>query len=113
MPELDTYYPGDELKLSNYPHLKNIVQTGHKNIRGTIKFKDSLVYANTRLNPFSLPTNESSMQLFECYRGGKKVASHTSGDIADKAADLWSNNFSKSSGDKIDGKMFNYEFNSG
>ena len=61
MPELDSYYPGDELKLSNYPNLKNIVQTGHKNIRGTIKFKDSLVYANTSLNPFSLPTNEASM----------------------------------------------------
>ena len=59
MPEPDSYYPGDELKLSNYPNLKNIVQTGHKNIRGTIKFKDSLVYANASLMPFSLPTNEA------------------------------------------------------
>ena len=60
MPELDSYYPGDELKLSNYPNLKNIVQTGHKNIRGTLKFKDSLVFANASMSPFSLPTNESS-----------------------------------------------------
>jgi len=60
MPELESYYPGDALKLQNYPNLKTIVQTGHQHIRGTLKFKDSLVYANTKLSGFSLPTNEAS-----------------------------------------------------
>lgn len=72
-----------------------------------------MVFANTSLSAFSLPTNESSWELFECYRGGRKVGSHTSGEIAEKAVELWQNNFSKSSGDKVDAKMFNYEFNSG
>ena len=51
--------------------------------------------------------------MFECYRGGKKVASHSSGEIAEKATELWQNNFSKSSGDVVDAKMFNVEFSSG
>ena len=37
----------------------------------------------------------------------------TSGDIANKASELWSTYFSDSSGDIPDGKMFNYEVNSG
>ena len=65
------------------------------------------------MNSFSLPTNEAAWQLFECYRGGRKVASHSSGEIAEKATELWQNNFSKSSGDVVDAKMFNVEFSSG
>jgi hypothetical protein len=79
MPELEKLYPGDALKLQNYPLLKCIVQSGHSNIRGTIKFKDSLVYANTKYTSYSLPQNDSSYDLFECYRGGKRVSSITSG----------------------------------
>ena len=45
IPELDSMYPGDALNLSSYPSLKQIIQTGHSNIRGVIKYKDSLVYA--------------------------------------------------------------------
>jgi hypothetical protein len=43
MPELDHMYAGDELKLSKYPHLKHIVQTGFSKIRGTNMFKDVAV----------------------------------------------------------------------
>ena len=82
MPELEKLYPGDALKLSNYPLLKSIVQSGHSNIRGTIKFKDSLVYANTKMSAFSIPQNDSAAILFECYRGGKRVGNMTSGEIA-------------------------------
>lgn len=109
MPELNKLYPGDELNISGFPNLKQIIQTDHSNIRGAIKFKDSLVFANTRLSSFSLPTNSSSSQLYECYRGGKQVSSFTSGEIASKSNDLWNENWSKSAGDKVDGQMFNVE----
>jgi len=55
MPELNSLYPGDAFKLKSYPLLKQIVQTGHANMRGVIKYKDALVYANTALSGFSLP----------------------------------------------------------
>lgn len=55
MPELDSMYPGDPLSLSAYPHLKQIVQTGHGNIRGVIKYKDALAYAIPQLSPYELP----------------------------------------------------------
>ena len=89
MPELDKLYPGDALKLGNYPLLKSIVQSGHANIRGTIKFKDSLVYANTKYSSFTLPQNDSSHLIFECYRGGRRVSEFNSGEIADKANQMW------------------------
>jgi hypothetical protein len=46
MPELDHMYAGDELKLSKYPHLKHIVQTGFSKIHGTNMFKDVAVYTS-------------------------------------------------------------------
>jgi hypothetical protein len=113
MPELNKLYPGDELNLSGYPNLKQIIQTDHNNIRGVIKFKDSLVYANTALSGFSLPQNSSASQLYECYRGGRRVSSFTNGEIADRSINLWNENWSQTAGDVVDGKMFNYEFKSG
>lgn len=113
MPELEKLYPGDALKLSNYPQLKSIVQSGHSNIRGTIKFKDSLVYANTKMSTFSLPQNDSAHTMFECYRGGKKVSSLSSGEIAEKSNQLWQSHFSKNSGDSTDNTLFNVEVTGG
>jgi len=46
LPSLSSSYPGDALNAPAYPNLKSIVQSGHGNIRGVIKFKDALVYAN-------------------------------------------------------------------
>ena len=82
-------------------------------MRGVLTFKDTMVYANSSLSHVSLPQNEDSQELFECYRGGNRVASHTSVEIADKASSLWDNHFSQSSGDVDDGKLFNYEVRSG
>jgi hypothetical protein len=113
MPELDKLYPGDALKLSNYPLLKSIVQSGHSNIRGTIKFKDSLVYANPKWNSCSLPQNDASHILFECYRDGKRVSNLSSGEVAEKSTELWSKYFSKSSGDTTDATLFNVEVTGG
>jgi len=55
MPELDKLYPGDAINVRSYPLLKQIIQTGHNNMRGVIKYKDALVYANPALSGFSLP----------------------------------------------------------
>lgn len=46
MPELEDLYAGDDLKLTNYPHLRHIVQTGFSKMRGVNMFKDVVVYAN-------------------------------------------------------------------
>lgn len=113
MPELESLYPGDAIKLSAYPDLKQIIQTGHSNVRGVIKFKDSLVFANSSLSGFSLPQNSSNATLFECYKDGREVSSHTSGEIAEFANDLWQDHFSKSSGDITDDHLFNYEVTGG
>lgn len=67
MPELKRMYDGDALNLKAYPNLKSIIQTGHNNIRGVIKYKDSMVYANTALTGFSLPQNNTNTSFFECY----------------------------------------------
>ena len=58
MPSLNNMYPGDALNLQDYPLLKNIIQTGHANVRGVIKYKDVLVYANPALSGFQLPQND-------------------------------------------------------
>jgi len=113
MPELESLYPGDALNLKNYPMLKQIVQTDHSNLRGVIKFKDSLVYANPKLSLFQLPANEPTTPLFECYRGGKRVAEHSNGAINEKSQELWQNHFTQTAGDVPDGKLFNVEVSSG
>jgi hypothetical protein len=113
MPELNSLYPGDEIKVNAFPQLKQIIQTAHSNIRGVIKFKDALVYANTSMSGFSLPQNEASVSLFECYRGGRQVSNFSNGDIAERSTQLWNDHFSKSSGDIVDGKMFSVEYRSG
>ena len=113
MPELDSLYPGDELKLQNYPMLKQIIQTGHSNIRGTIKYKDSLVYATSEYAGFELPMNDGNSQLFECYRDSKRVSTFTNAEIAAKSGELWSCHFSLSAGDHTDAKLFNVEVKSG
>ena len=55
MPELDKLYPGDAINVKSYPLLRQIIQTGHNNMRGVIQYKDALVYANPALSGFSLP----------------------------------------------------------
>jgi hypothetical protein len=81
MPELHKLYPGDELNLKNYPNLKQIVQLGHTSIRGVIKFKDAMVYANPKLSNYEIPDNSASDIVFQTYANGKQTASLTSGDL--------------------------------
>ena len=113
MPELQSLYPGDAINVSAYPHLKQIVQTDHANIRGVIKFKDALVYANTALSGFELPANSSSSPFYESYRGGSRVSSFTNGEIAQRSTQLWDNHWSGTAGDVVDAVMFSEEYRSG
>lgn len=46
MPELSKMYLGDEINVSKYPHLKQIIQTGFKAIRGVNLYKDLTVYTS-------------------------------------------------------------------
>ena len=95
MPELHSLYPGDELHLKTYPHLKQIIQLGHSTIRGVIKFKDAMVYANPKISLRQLPDNQSSDVAFESYQNGKEVSSYTSGDLVQQSKTLWDNHLSK------------------
>jgi len=51
IPELASFFPGDEFSCAAFPSLKNLIHTGHKTIRGTCKFKETMTYAtqNTTL----------------------------------------------------------------
>lgn len=94
MPELNRLYPGDPLKIQAYPDLKQIIQLGYSSIRGVIKFKDAMVYANPKLSNFQIPDNETGDQAFVSYKGGKEVSSFTNGELASHAQRLWEQNFS-------------------
>jgi hypothetical protein len=94
MPELHSLYPGDELNLKAYPHLKQIIQLGHHTIRGVIKFKDAMVYANPSLSNFEIPENQANDGAFSSYQNGKEVASFTSGDLVQQSRNLWNGHFS-------------------
>jgi hypothetical protein len=94
MPELQSLYPGDELALKAYPDLKQIIQLGHQTIRGVIKFKDSMFYAVPSLSTSQLPDNLISDKAFDCYEGGRVVASYSSSDLVGLADSLWSDHFS-------------------
>ena len=85
MPELHNLYPGDEIRLKNYPNLKQIIQLGHNSIRGVIKFKDAMVYANPKISNYEIPENSPSDVVFQAYQNGKKVSSLTSGDLVNQS----------------------------
>lgn len=95
MPELHSLYPGDELALKAFPNLKQIIQLGHTTIRGVIKFKDAMVYANPSVSNYEIPENEASDIAFKAYQNGKEVSSLTSGDLVQQANNLWQSYFSK------------------
>ena len=96
MPELHGLYPGDELSLKSYPNLKQIIQLGHTSIRGVIKFKDAMVYANPKFSNFEIPENSPSDVAFQAYSNGKQVSYLTNGDLVNSSQKLWSSLFSKS-----------------
>lgn len=81
MPELDDMYVGDELNLSKYPHLKQIVQTGFTKIRGVNMYKDVAVYANPALSTVSLPVNSSDAVTHIYLKDGREAQTMTSSEF--------------------------------
>jgi hypothetical protein len=73
-------YLGDELALQRYPHLKNIVQTGFKAIRGVNYFKDLTVYATPSYSPYEIPVNQADDVALVSIRNGN-TTEITSGDL--------------------------------
>jgi len=89
MPELDNMYAGDELKLSKYPSLRHIVQTGFTKMRGVNMFKDVAVYANPSLSNYSIPTNSANAVTHLYLKDGREVRSLTSSEFVSASEDLW------------------------
>ena len=58
---------------------------GHTGIRGVIKFKDAMVYANPKYTNSEIPENSPSDVAFEAYSNGKLAGSFTSGDLVSSA----------------------------
>jgi len=94
MPELEQMYPGDELNLSNYPHLQHIVQTGFSKMRGVNMFKDVAVYANPSLSNYSIPVNSSDALSHTYLKDGREVRTLTSGEFVNASEDLWNRHLS-------------------
>ena len=98
MPELSTMYAGEELNLAKYPHLRHIVQTGHSAMRGVNKFRDLPIYANPAMSTRQIPENQSDWVTHIAYKGGKEVASITSGDLVSQSKSIWDSALTQSGG---------------
>ena len=98
MPELETMYAGDELRLAKYPHLKHIVQTGFTKMRGVNMFKDLAVYANPAFSSYSIPQNNADDVTHRVFSHGQEVSTLTSGDVVDASNRLWNDFLSNSDG---------------
>lgn len=95
MPELSKLYPGDNLNLKEYPNLSQIIQLGHTTIRGTIKYKDAMVYANPKMTSMEIPENSPSDVVYQTYSNGRQNSSYTNSEITKFADELYSNHFSE------------------
>ena len=67
MPELSTMYPGQELNLAKFPHLRHIVQTGHSAMRGVNKFRDLAVYTSPQMSSRQIPVSYTHLTLPTIY----------------------------------------------
>ena len=89
MPELADYYPGQKLVIDNFPNLTNIIHTGHSTIRGTNKFKESLVYTKPHLTNMKIHGSAKSDLAMEFYSKGDLLTSLTNDELLKKAKEVW------------------------
>lgn len=66
------------------------MQLGHNSIRGVLKYRDVMVYANPQYQTKQIQENQANDTVFESYRSNKLVSSLTSQELASKAENLWS-----------------------
>lgn len=88
MPELSTMYLGDEVKVARFPHLKHVVQTGFKAMRGVNLFKDLTVYASPQYAPKQIPTN-SADDIARIHFKNAKVTETTSAELVAHSETMW------------------------
>jgi hypothetical protein len=81
LPELENLYPGDPIEIKEFSNLKQVIQLGHSNIRGVIKFRDAMIYADPKFSSRQIQENDANDKVYECYRNGKEVSSFTSGEM--------------------------------
>lgn len=60
-------------------------------------FKDLAVYANPSMSTHEIPANSADDEAY-CVVADGKTTSYSSGELAEKAQDLWSNTLSASAG---------------
>lgn len=94
MPELSSYYPGDQIDLANFPSLKHLMHTGHKTIRGTTKFKENMFYAKKAFTNYRIAGSSPDALALECYRNGSQVTSFSNSDLVSQAESLLNNHLS-------------------
>jgi len=85
IPELSSFYPGDEFACEEFPALKTLMHTGHKTIRGTTKFKENMLYTKKALTNHRIPGTTPETTALECYKDGSKIQSFTQEQLVAQA----------------------------
>jgi hypothetical protein len=90
IPELADHFPGQKLSIDNFPNLSSILHTGHSTIRGTIKFKESLLYTEPSLTNLKIPGSSGDNLALEFYEKGSLKTSMTNTELLNASKDVWS-----------------------
>jgi len=93
IPELGGLLPGDEFKTALFPKLQTLIHTGHKTIRGTSKFKESMLYAKKENTSLRVPGTDANTVAFECFKGGEQLKSYTNQDLVSYAGKIASTHY--------------------
>jgi len=80
MPELAKTSLGEELNLADYPHLQNLIQTGHRGLPGVNRFKDVAVYTSPAMSSHKIPVNNPDDVCMRVIKGGAETT-YTSQDF--------------------------------
>ena len=88
-PELINARPGERVKFGQFPHLTNVIHTGHVTIRGTNKFKETMLYVKKSMTNLRIPGSESNSLAMECFKNGQRVASLTNHEFVESATNIW------------------------
>ncbi|CAI2374061.1 unnamed protein product [Moneuplotes crassus] len=95
MPELIDHTPGQELKVDNFPELRNVIHTGHSSIRGTTKFKETLLYTKPNLTTLKIQGTTGDATAVEYYKEGEYVTGITNTEFLGKAQEVWNSYLSQ------------------
>ncbi|CAI2374099.1 unnamed protein product [Moneuplotes crassus] len=94
MPELIDHVPGQTLKVGDFPELRHVIHTGHSTIRGTSKFKETLLYAKSEQTNLKLPGTTGDVSAVEYYKEGEYIADITNNEFLGKSQEIWKSHLS-------------------